>query len=54
MYISTLREDYFLFPNLKCLGGKKFVNNGKVVSTVDGYFEEFDSSHYKQGIEPIE
>jgi len=26
----------------------------KVESAVDGYFEELDGSHYKQGIEAIE
>jgi histone-lysine N-methyltransferase SETMAR len=48
-------SDYFLFPNLKkWLGGKRFANNEEVQSAVDGYFEELDYSHYKQGIEAIE
>lgn len=48
-------SDYFLFPNLKkWLGGKRFANNEEVESVVDGYFEELDDSHYKQGIEAIE
>lgn len=47
--------DYFLFPNLKkWLDGKKFANNEEVESAVNSYFEEFDGSHYKQGIEAIE
>jgi len=48
-------SDYFLFPNLKkWLGGKRFANNEEVESAVNGYFEELDNSHYKQGIEAIE
>jgi hypothetical protein len=37
----------------KCLGGKRFANNEEVQSAVDGYFEELDYSHYKQGIKAI-
>lgn len=48
-------SDYFIFPNLKkWLGGKRFSNNEEVESAVEGYFEEIDGSHYKQGIEAIE
>ena len=48
-------SDYHLFPNLKkWLGGKKFANNEEVESAVNGYFEELEVSHYKQGIEAIE
>ena len=48
-------SDYFIFPNLKeWLGGQRCVNNEEVESAVDGYFEEIDGSHYKQGIETIE
>ena len=47
-------SDYFLFPNLKkWLDDKRFANNEEVESTVDGNFEEPNSSHYKQGIEAI-
>ena len=38
----------------KWLGGKKFANNEEVESAVNGYFEELEVSHYKQGIEAIE
>ena len=48
-------SDYFLFPNLKkSLAGQIFANNDKVESAVNGYFEEFDGSYYKQGVEDIE
>jgi histone-lysine N-methyltransferase SETMAR len=48
-------SDYFLFPKLKkWLAGKRFANNEEVESAVDGYFEELDNSHYKQGIEATE
>ncbi|EFN81976.1 hypothetical protein EAI_01005, partial [Harpegnathos saltator] len=48
-------SDYFLFPNLKkWLDDKRFANIEEVESAVDGYFEELDDSHYKQGIEAIE
>ena len=47
--------DYFLFPNLKkWLGGRRFTNNEEVESAVNGYFEEFNGSYYKQAIEAIE
>ena len=48
-------SDYFLFPNLKkWLDGQIFANNEEVESAVNGYFEELDGSHYRQGIEAIE
>ena len=48
-------SDYFLFPNLKkWLGGKRFASNDEVEAAVDGYFDELDKSHYKQGVEAIE
>ena len=48
-------SDYFLFRNLKkWLGGQRFTNNEGVESAVNGYFEEFDRSNYKQGIEAVE
>ena len=47
--------DYFLYPNMKkWVGGKRYANNKEVESAVDGYFEELDDSHYKQGTEAIE
>lgn len=47
-------SDYFPFVNLKKqFGGKRFANNEEIDSTVDGYFEEFGGSYYKQGIEAI-
>ena len=47
-------SNYFLSLNLKkCLGGRRFVNNWEVESAVNSYFEELDSSHYKQSIEAI-
>ena len=44
--------NYYLFLNFKnkWLGGKGW----EVKSAVDGYFEKFGDSHYKQGIEAIE
>ena len=48
-------SNYFLFPTLKkWLGGQRFINNEEVESAVNGYFDELDGSHYKQGIEAIE
>ena len=48
-------SDYFLFPNLKkWLSGQRFSNDEEVMSAVNGYFEEQDSSYYKKGIELIE
>ena len=48
-------SDYLFFPKLKkWLGGQRFANNVEVKSTDNGYFEELDSHHYKQGIETIE
>ena len=38
----------------KWLGDQIFANNDEVESTVNGYFEELDDSHYEQGIEAIE
>ena len=47
-------SDYFLLPNLKiCLGGQRFANNEKMESAVNGYFEQLDGSHNKQGIEAM-
>lgn len=47
--------DYFLFPNLKkWLSGQRFSNDEKGMSAVNGYYEEQDSSSYKNGIELIE
>ena len=48
-------SDYILFPNLKkWLSGQKCSNNEEVMSTVNGFFEEQESSYYKKGIELIE
>ena len=48
-------SDYFLFPNMKkWLGGQRFANNEEVGSAINGYFEELNVSHYKQGIDTIE
>ena len=47
--------DYFLFLNLKkWFASQKFANNKEVESAANGYFEVFDDSSYKQGIEAIE
>jgi len=52
--VRIVPSDYFLFPNLKkWLSGKRFANNEEVESA-DGYFEDLDSSYYKQGVEAIE
>ena len=52
---DLLPSNYLLFSNLKeCFAGKRFVNNEEMESVVDGYFEEFNGSHYNQGIEAIE
>ena len=49
-YLAT--SDYFLSPNLnQWLDGQRFANNEDVDSAVNGYFEELDGSHLKQGIE---
>lgn len=48
-------SDYFLFPNLKkWVGGKIFANNEEIKSTINGYFEEFSGSNYKQDIKAID
>ena len=48
-------SDYFLFLNLKkWFASQKFANNKEVKSVTNGYFEVFDDSSYKQGIEAIE
>ena len=53
LYIQLSRT--FSLLNLKkWLGDQRFANNDEVESTVNGYFEELDDSHYKQGIETIE
>ena len=44
-------SNYFLFPNLKKWLGGRFTNNEEVESAVNGYFEEFNGSYYKQAIE---
>ena len=47
-------SDYSIFPNLKeWRGGQIFPNNIEVDSAVNGYFEDLNVSHYKQGIEAI-
>ena len=55
-YLPNLApSDYFLFPNLKkWLGDQRFTNNEEMESAVNGYFEELNDSHYKQGIKAIE
>lgn len=48
-------SDYHLFLNLKkFLGGKRFSSNFKVIAAVNGYFEDLDSSTYKEGIAKLE
>ncbi|GFV09790.1 mariner Mos1 transposase [Trichonephila clavipes] len=48
-------SDYFLFSNMKkWLSGQRSSNDEEVISAVNGYFEEQDSSYYKKGTELIE
>ena len=48
-------SDYFLSSNLKkWLDPQIFANNEEMESAINGYFEELDGSHYKQGREAIE
>ncbi|GFY36660.1 mariner transposase [Trichonephila clavipes] len=45
-------SDYFLFPNLKKWPSEqKLSNDEEGMLTVNGYYEEQDSSYYKKGIE---
>lgn len=48
-------SDYFLYQYLKkWVCGKIFANNEEIELTINGYFEEFGGSYYKQGIKAIE
>lgn len=38
-------SDFFLFPNLKQLGGKRFGSNNKVIAQTNAYFEDLDKSY---------
>ncbi|XP_017479387.1 PREDICTED: histone-lysine N-methyltransferase SETMAR-like [Rhagoletis zephyria] len=54
-YSPDLARYYFLFPNFKkWLRGQRFSSDEEMMSAVNGYFEEQDSSYYKRGIELIE
>lgn len=48
-------SDLFLFPNLKKWPShQRFSDDKEVMSAVNSYCEERDSSYYKKGIEHIE
>lgn len=54
-YSPSLAYSDFLLPDLKkWLSGQRFSNNEEVMSAVNGYFEEKDSSYYKKGIKLLE
>ena len=47
-------SDYYLFPNLKWLQGKRFTSNEEVIVETEVYFEGLDVSYYRKGIEMLE
>jgi len=54
LYSSDLAlSDYYLFPNLKWLQGKRFTSNEEVIAETEAYLEGLDVS-YRKGIEMLE
>ncbi|EYB85943.1 hypothetical protein Y032_0287g1428 [Ancylostoma ceylanicum] len=48
-------SDFHLFPKLKIfLAGRKFQSIQEVIEAVDGYFEDLEECHFRQGIEKLE
>ncbi|XP_036336279.1 histone-lysine N-methyltransferase SETMAR-like [Rhagoletis pomonella] len=48
-------SDFFLFPNMKkWLGGKRFVSNSEVIAATNTYFEGFEKTYFREGINMLE
>lgn len=48
-------SDYWLFADLrKILAGKKFRTNDEIIREIEAYFDEKDTSFFKNGIEMLE
>ncbi|KAG5344583.1 SETMR methyltransferase, partial [Acromyrmex charruanus] len=45
--------DYFLFPNLKKFGGKRFITREQLIAETKAYVEGLDKSYYSDGLKKL-
>ena len=46
-------SDFFLFPHLRSLQGRRFNTDNDVIAVTEGYFSSKNSGFYKEGIRKV-